>query len=191
MAGEYGEQQDRPHYHACLFGIDFRCDRKPNGKSASGHTYYQSKTLDQLWRLGKTSVQDLTPETASYCARYIMKKVLGPAAKVAYDLVDEDGVITRRQPEYNRMSLKPGIGADYIEKYHKQVYRHDHVIVEGRKKKPPRYYDRKAKKLGIDLEEIQYRRQLAAAQHQADNTPERLAVAEIVHQAKLKQRNLK
>jgi len=191
MAGEYGEKLERPHYHACIFGQDFRWDRKPNGKSASGHVYYSSKTLDALWGKGKTSVQDLTPETASYCARYIMKKQMGKLAATAYDQIDEDGVITRREPEYNRMSLKPGIGHGFITQYAEQIYRHDQVVMEGRAKKPPRYYDRIAERMGLDLDDTKHKRELAARNHQAENTPERLAVAEQVHQAKIKSRNLK
>lgn len=191
MAGEYGDKLERPHYHACIFGHDFRWDRKPSGKSSSGHTYYESNTLNALWGKGKTSVQDLTPETASYCARYIMKKQMGKHAGQAYDLIDEDGVIHRREPEYNRMSLKPGIGHGFITQYAQQIYRHDQIVMEGRPKKPPRYYDRIAERMGLDLDDTKHKRELAAREHQADNTPERLAVAEKVHQAKLKSRSLK
>ena len=110
MCGEYGDVEGRPHYHACLFNVDFR-DRKPMGKSGSGELFYDSERLTRLWSHGIASVQDLTSGTAAYCARYIMKKTLGDEAEHAYSLVDEDGVLRYRKPPYAAMSLKPGIGA--------------------------------------------------------------------------------
>ena len=45
MCGEYGPLNQRPHYHACLFGVDFRSDRVPQGKSGSGAIFYDSAQL--------------------------------------------------------------------------------------------------------------------------------------------------
>lgn len=114
MCGEYGPKNGRPHYHACLFNIDF-IDRVPAGKSGSGFMFYESATLTKLWGHGLATVQDLTTETASYTARYIMKKALGNDSLTKYQLVDPDtGEITQRRPEYAAMSLKPGIGHDFF-----------------------------------------------------------------------------
>ena len=40
------------------------------------------------------------------------------------------------------MSLKPGIGAEWIKRYNKDVYPRDVVIARGHESKPPRYYDK-------------------------------------------------
>lgn len=185
MCGEYGPLNRRPHYHACLFGLEFREDRKLSGRSASGVKFFNSPLLERLWGYGRVSVQDLTVETAGYCARYIMKKVLGEAAKTAYETIDDDGVIVKRKPEYAAMSLKPGIGAAWFEKYCKDVYPHDFVISGGRKQRPPKYYDRLLKRSGsLQLDDIEFARQIAAGQCSADNTPERRLVREIVHKAR-------
>lgn len=186
MCGEYGPLNQRPHYHACLFGIDFS-DRQPGGKSHSGHDTYTSETLDRIWTHGKTTVQDLVPETASYCARYIMTKPLGEAAKTAWTRTDPDtGEIYELQPEYAAMSLKPGIGHDWHAKYHNDVYRHDHVIQRGAQRRPPKYYDRKEHKLRPDrFEQLQYARELQARETAEDSTPDRLAARETVHLAKV------
>lgn len=193
MCGEYGEQEQRPHYHACLFNVDFREDRQLKGKSGSGFPYFEQKELTRLWPLGFATVQDLVPETASYCARYIMKKALGENAKTAYNIIDEDGVITSRAPEYSAMSLKPGIGAAWYDKYKRDVYPHDFVIQNGQQKQVPRYYDKLLKReKAIILDEIEHARQVRGQAAAPDNTDARRLVRETVHLAKVStlQRNL-
>jgi len=186
MCGEYGDLNKRPHFHACLFNVDFREDRVPAGKSGSGFLLYQSPTLDKLWGLGKASVQDLTRETASYCARYIMKKVLGPDSEKAYESVDSDGVITVRRPEYSAMSLKPGIGFSWFDRYSRDCFPHDFVIQGGAKRQVPKYYDKLLKRSKpLTLEQIQFERELRARESFEDCTPERLAVREQVHKARV------
>ncbi|WNK13694.1 MAG: replication initiator protein [Microvirus sp.] len=186
MCGEYGPLNQRPHYHACIFNEDFREDRLPAGKGASGSPFYESKRLTELWGHGKCSVQDLTRETAGYCARYIMKKVLGPSAKTAYSFVDEDGVITERAPEYAAMSLKPGIGATWFKKFTNDVYNGDYVISKGQKMQTPRYYDRLLKKEDRERKEtVDWKRAEKAKTKHADNTDERLRVREQVEMAKV------
>jgi len=185
MCGEYGPLNQRPHYHACLFNADFE-DRVPSGRSASGEVYYESELLSRLWGLGRCSVQDLTPETAGYCARYIMKKALGENAKTAYMHVDEEGVISQRRPEYAAMSLKPGIGAAWFEKYRRDVFPHDFVVADGVKRPVPKYYDKLAKRAKLEewdaIEFARYNRAVAAA---PDNTDVRRQVREAVHLAKV------
>lgn len=193
MCGEYGEKEQRPHYHACLFNVDFREDRQLKGKSGSGFPYFEQKELTRLWPHGFATVQDLVPETASYCARYIMKKALGEDAKTAYNIIDEDGVITRRAPEYSAMSLKPGIGAAWYDKYKRDVYPHDFVIHNGQQKQVPRYYDKLLKReKAMILDEIEHARQRRGQAAAPDNTDARRLVRETVHLAKVStlQRNL-
>jgi len=146
MCGEYGENFGRPHFHACLFGIDFP-DRKYLTTTKSGSKLYTSKILEKLWPFGLSSIGDVTFQSAGYVARYIMKKITGDNAFNQYNFIDDDGVIVRsREPEFTRMSLKPGIGANWLAKFHSDVYPHDHVIVNGRKNAVPRYYDKRVRK---------------------------------------------
>jgi len=186
MCGEYGPLHGRPHYHACLFNVDFRDDRVPSGRSASGELFYTSPTLERLWGHGIVSVQDLTPETASYCARYIMKKALGESAKTAYADVDADGVITQRRPEYAAMSLKPGIGATWFEKYRRDVFPHDFVVQNGQERQVPKYYDKLLKRSkAAFLDEVEFARHQRAKASAPDQTDERRQVRETVHLAKV------
>ena len=54
--GEYGEKYSRPHYHACLLGIDFP-DRKFYAFSNSGERLYRSESLEKLWPFGFSSIR--------------------------------------------------------------------------------------------------------------------------------------
>lgn len=190
MCGEYGPEGGRPHYHACIFNEDFRRDWKPHAKSKSGALMYTSETLTRLWGHGFATVQDLCRKTAGYTARYIMKKTLGEEAKGAYDFVDENGEIRQRKPEYAAMSLKPGIGAAWYNKYKMDIVRGDKAIAEGQERRVPKYYDKLlAKQKDVRKDEIDYNRYQKGKEGADDQTDERRAVREEVHKARV--RNLK
>ena len=186
MAGEYGENFGRPHFHACIFGYDFH-DKKLWQRSPSGSMLYRSADLELLWPFGYSSIGDVNFESAAYVARYIMKKVTGHNAKDHYTEINpETGEITKRKPEFNKMSLKPGIGYDWYKIYKTDVYPHDYVIIKGKKVKPPKFYDKKYKKDNpYEFDEILYNREINGKLNSEDNTLERLIVKEQVQNAKL------
>jgi len=186
MCGEYGEDLSRPHYHACLFGTDFSHDRKL-WKTTDGNKLYRSDTLEELWPFGFSIIAELNFETAAYTARYVMKKVTGHQADDHYRRIDPDtGEVYELDPEFNKMSLKPGIGGDFIDKYMTDVYPHDYLIVNGQKAKPPRYYDRKFEKFDPDsFDQLKADREYSAAKQAFDNTRERLHTKEIVANSRL------
>lgn len=186
MCGEYGPLNNRPHYHANLFGEDFAEDWIPKGKSASGEIYYTSKTLEQLWGHGHVSVQPLNAQTAAYTAKYIMSKLTGDEGEHAYTKTDPDtGELIHLVPPYAAMSLKPGIGASWYEKHAADIHRHDAAIIDGQERRPPRYYDKLLKhRADLDPDQLQYQRELKAKAGAHDTTPERLAVREQVHEAR-------
>lgn len=196
MCGEYGENFERPHWHALLFGAFFE-DREPIRKLESGFQLYRSGELEGLWPFGFSSIGDVTFESAAYVARYVCKKITGPQAEAHYEMVDRgSGEVSQRRPEFNRMSLKPGIGARWFSRFGSEVYPEDIVVINGVKCAPPKYYD---KLLGKNdpaaLEELQYQRFLRSSSesYAGENSPARLAVREAVHKARLsfKRRSLK
>lgn len=140
VGGEYGSENMRPHYHACLFGYDF-LDKVFYKNTASGEKIYTSKLLESLWPYGLSSVGDVTFESAAYIARYCIQKVTGDLAESYYRVITDDGVIVDRVPEFNHMSLKPGIGKPWLDRFSTDVYPRDYVVVNGVKTKPPKYYD--------------------------------------------------
>lgn len=186
MAGEYGEQLGRPHFHACLFNYDFT-DKVFFKRSGSGSNLYRSAKLESLWPYGYSSIGDVNFQSAAYVARYIMKKVNGKHQDEHYERVnDETGEITVRRPEFTKMSLKPGIGYDWYKEWKDDVYPDDFVVVNGKKVRPPRFYDKKFK---VDhpeeFEVIEFQRECRARERFEDNSDERLAVKEKVAKARL------
>lgn len=193
MCGEYGDQFKRPHYHAALFGPVFP-DLVPFRRTDSGAIIYTSKILTDIWGLGHASLGELTRESAAYIARYVMKKISGPPAAAHYRRVDPDtGEVFEVPPEFTRMSLKPGIGAKWLEKYHADVYPIDRINTNGRLSKVPRYYDKQMEVINPDiLTTVSERRYKQAILTSADNTDARLNVKHKLALAKNKllKRNL-
>lgn len=183
MCGEYGEQNWRPHFHACLFGKDFD-DKKYMATNGNGDKLYTSDILNELWPYGFALVGDVTFQSAAYVARYCVQKRTGEEAKTWYARVDKDGVY-QLVPEFNRMSLKPGIGKRFLELWKTDIYPHDYVIVNGVKCPPPRYYDKVLKREdGDKFEEIVMERERRARLRYEDEKPDRLAAREAVTQAR-------
>ena len=190
MCGEYGPLMDRPHFHAVLFGYDF-FDRVPWKRNL-----FRSPSLEGLWPLGFSTVGDVSFESASYVAAYCMKKVVGSRADAHYSRVNEvTGEVFSLCPEFTRMSLKPGIGAKWFERfYDSDVSVRDSIVVDGRELPVPRYYDQLlAKRNASALEDVKFDRfSKVTSESRLDSTPERLAVREVVVTARqsLKSRSL-
>lgn len=151
-AGEHGELNGRPHFHALLFGVDFH-DRVPWGESPSGFSMDRSATLEALWPHGFSSVGDVTFKSAAYVARYVMKKVGDNLSEA-----------------FCRMSRMPGIGARWYELFGSDV-RKGQVVIDGAQMQAPRFYMRRLKA----EKPFVYRRVMALRDQAArDGIPEQL-----------------
>lgn len=182
MSGEYGTELGRPHFHACLFGINFN-DRTPWRKNTNSDQLYRSATLERLWKHGNSEIGAVTFQSAAYVARYIVAKVTGDRATSHYTYITTDGEILQRTPEFNRMSLRPGIGAEWFKRYSTDVFPTDQVIINGHATTPPRYYEKlHARTHELELELVKQKR-LSKINRQ-DNTPRRLAAKETVQLAR-------
>lgn len=160
--GEYGDQLERPHYHAVLFGIDF-ADKRPHSKNDKGDQLFTSETLDSIWGKGHTFIGSVTVQSAAYVAKYCIKKVNGRMAASHYG---------QRIPEFAIMSLKPGIGSGWFQKYQAEVYPSDFIVLKGRKRSPPRFYDEQVDP--DELKVIKAKRLIRAQKHRSEQTPDRL-----------------
>ncbi len=180
--GEYGEEFTRPHYHAIIFGFGFP-DRR-YFKTVEGNRYYSSVFLDDVWDRGFSLIGDVTFESCAYVARYVTKKVNGEKGLHHYMVLDErTGELREIAPEYATMSLKPGIGSSWFERYGREVIYSDSVVMRGIEMKPPRFYDNLFDEL--ELEAIKGLRDAEARKHDFDNTPDRLRVREVCKEAQV------
>jgi hypothetical protein len=189
MAGEYGSQNGRPHYHALIFGGDFH-DKQYQKTNQNGDKLYTSPTLDQLWKKGYANIGAITFQSAAYVARYVMKKYNGDITKTQkYDVIDQEtGEIKQKKTEYSTMSRRQAIGKKWIKKYTADVYPHGLVVVNGREQQPPKAYDRYHKKTNPLAHEKMVQKRMEEAQKRIeDSSNERLQAKETVLEAKLKQ----
>ena len=73
-AGEYGEQNRRPHFHAAIFGLDFSGDRVLYATSVRGDNTFVSPLVGKAWGMSTFpmghTIGSLTFESAAYIARY-------------------------------------------------------------------------------------------------------------------------
>lgn len=184
MCGEYGEQTRRPHFHAILFGLDIK-DKKRWGGTDKMPTF-TSDALTSAWGKGMIVLGSVTPQSANYVARYNLKKVNGDLAESHYRWADpETGEVHQLTPEFCQMSRKPGIGAEWYDRYHADFHTHDYAVSDGAKLPVPRYYDKLAKAKGYELDVIKMDRETRAIPKAWNNTSERLAVREEVLKSKL------
>lgn len=197
--GEYGDKNNRPHYHAILFGFNFT-DWIYLFDSPAGVPIYTSPTLEKIWQKGFVTVGTVTFESAAYVARYVMKKLNGKLKNQVNPKTDLKhyeryndftGEITSVIPEYSTMSRgrRPdgGIGHRWISKYKSDCYPKDFTTVNGMRVKPPKAYDRYLKEIDPEMYDDIKQGRLMAGYNSPDNTVQRLSDREKVTLAKTKQ----
>ena len=70
VCGEYGDESERPHYHAALFGVPpCYCDFR------SPHPKCHCVEFKGLWGKGNLYWGEVTPASAHYIAGYVTKKM--------------------------------------------------------------------------------------------------------------------
>lgn len=138
--GEYGTL-GRPHYHAIMFNMPIPIEQMKFHEYNENHeALYRCPELEKIWGKGMIVAAEVNWNTCAYVARYITKKVGIPANKEHYKKL---GI----EPEFFRMSRKPGIGREYYEKNKNKLFEKDEIIVNkyggGQMKvKPPKYYEK-------------------------------------------------
>lgn len=113
---EYGDLSRRPHYHAVIFGQDFR-----GGHIDLGGGLYTSPRLAEVWGKGVVSVGAVTPESIAYVCGYTAKK-----------LGDSD--------TFTLMSRRPAIGSGWLDKYKDELRRNGQAIMNGHTYAVPKSY---------------------------------------------------
>lgn len=203
MSAEYGEPPNgtsrgyRPHYHALIFGQDFHEDRV-RCVDRAGTTFFQSPTLAELWPRGRHDIRACIPETISYVCRYVQKKLrkrnepetrwqrVNATTGECFEVLPEFALMSRGGRGKDGQNLK-GIGHGWWEKYKGDAFPSDFVIIKGKRQPVPKYYYNKLKEENPELATlVRDERVKSAADHAADNTPERRQVREELTVRKLR-----
>lgn len=191
MCGEYGGQTHRPHYHACIFGMDFHSDRKV-WKQTEKSIEWRSPTLEEMWPHGFSSLAPLNFATASYVAGYIMKKLRTSNFSEAHAIYGKTAKpIFVKKEEYTQASKRPGLGADFFKKYWHEIYPRDRVRIEGKEYIPPKFYDKLLKERDPAVYHQVMSKRLEWLDQQEPSTDQELAARKANHEARLAQRKKK
>lgn len=136
VAGEYGEQTARPHYHMILYG--WKPTDLKNLYKIHHNGYYTSKWLADLWGMGQIQIAQAVPETYRYVAGYVTKKMYeidGKKANAYYEL--------GQTKPFACMSLKPGLGDNYYQEHKAEIWRQGYIqCTNGKQAQIPRYYEK-------------------------------------------------
>lgn len=122
--GEYGEKNDRPHFHVALFNHP-PC-RRPGRRygececkacSPIRHAWVNEKSQQR----GFIVNLPLEIGSARYIARYVVKKMTRT----------DDPRLGNRHPEFARMSNRPGIGHGVLDKIAATITRYNLLTPQG------------------------------------------------------------
>lgn len=168
--GEYGDNNERPHYHLIIFGYDFP-DKQFFRKSSKNVDLYLSEELSHYWPYGMATIQSVNYKACMYTAKYCTKKLKFDNAESEYEYY------YGRQPEFLFMSkgncqsnrcpyideitkerklnslrnltneyckfcdkTRGGLGYDWLLKYHFEVLKLGYILIDGIKYSIPDYY---------------------------------------------------
>lgn len=113
LVGEYGDENFRPHYHAIIFGLPTctrgRTLRQPATRSRPlwEKCCDQCRLVGSTWGHGDVDLGIVETSSAQYVCGYVTKKM-------THRLDDR---LRGREPEFARMSNRPGIGYDALHEF--------------------------------------------------------------------------
>lgn len=163
--GEYGEKSERPHLHICVFNLPLTKEQlELKFHNIQGDPIFICEEIEKIWGKGIVSLGAVTWESAAYVARYMVKKQKGENAEAYYNS-------KAQEPEFTRMSRKPGIARDWYEEHKEEIYKNDELFIPKKggaiKLKPAKYFDRLYDiEEPVKMEEIKTRRRKIAKKQQ-------------------------
>lgn len=125
-AGEYGDESQRPHYHAAVFNFPTcsrgRTLRRPESgtRPLAWLCCASCKLVHTTWGKGDVDLGTLGTESAQYISGYVVKKLNA-------NHPDLDG----RYPEFSRKSNRPGVGQAMMHEVASELLRLGLVDAEG------------------------------------------------------------
>lgn len=167
-AGEYGENTDRPHYHAILFGVGA-----------------DDKRIDENWLMGFTYSGTVTYQSARYVASYLYKKYDGMLAEQVYG---------QRTIPFALQSK--GLGKKWVVNNEKYIRDNEYITINGSAMPIPRYY-RKLLGIETDQDKIEqkmvlksYEKELVMIRRGVSEVEEWNATHDSLNQTKINQEAL-
>lgn len=121
LAGEYGSQTQRPHYHMIIFGLPLNTTKfKYIGKNNNGDALWTEPELEKIWGKGNIIIGQVTFKSISYVVRYTIKKWKNKDANLnkLYGRIDEF------------IAMSQGIGQRYYEDNKEKIIKQGGVISE-------------------------------------------------------------
>lgn len=101
--GEYGDDNQRPHYHAALFGL--ACLGRVQRIETGARCYCDHcERVRSVWGFGNITLDELNPVTAAYIGGYVIKKMTSP----------DDPRLDGRYPEFAMYPTRPGLAAGAV-----------------------------------------------------------------------------
>ena len=198
--GEYGSESNthRPHYHICFFGIDAP-DKELFFTNRYGDPIYRSELFERIWKKGHVTIGQFNYRTASYTARYTIKKMeTSENYQFKHEIIDKytgetnyDPVAARKYylmrnkiPEFITMSQ--GIGRKWHDKFKSDTHK-DYITVNNHKAKIPKYYDKLLERKDPErLEQIKEARVAKAKELQKDKTKSILNSKDVIMKKRIK-----
>lgn len=144
VAGEYGDLSERAHFHLLLFNLPIDSSDLHVRSIKGGHIYYDSPLIEKFWKYGNNIVTDLNLCTASYVARYVVKKFYGHYED-AYQDVCREYRLEPLKPEFIQCSRRPGIAYSYFTndlKFQDFIYAKKLLFDRGKQNPIPEYFKR-------------------------------------------------
>lgn len=161
--GEYGPTTQRPHYHVAYFNFPTCVRGRTRRLPGSDRPVWRGccsicEMVGETWGFGNIDLGMLETDSAKYVAQYCTKKLTRRS----------DPRLDGREPEFGRMSNRPGIGAPALWELASEILRLDLHTREGDVPVTLRHGSKQLP-LGRYL-----RRKLRAFIGQEENTPEKI-----------------
>lgn len=124
LCGEYGSKTKRPHYHLLLFNCPIPIiDNYDSYIDENKCLHWKNPLIEEIWRKGMIDIGEVEFSSASYVAGYCQKKLFTKTKSIDY-------YASGKEPEFNRMSRRPGIGMKYYQEHKMDIYKNDEIIMK-------------------------------------------------------------
>lgn len=109
FVGEYGDESQRPHYHGVMYGVNGCLHGRTKIGRDGIRCCTNCKVMEDIWKKGNIYNGTVSFNSVQYVVGYVLKRMTNSKN------MEVKKKLNGRYPEFSRMSLKPGIGADALE----------------------------------------------------------------------------